>query len=126
MRLARLFGLHGGKAEQRKPLAFRKFSGESTVAPELKIENVGLLCYNILADSLVARRLYSDSEIKHVAIDQRVDKIIEEIDTLKPDLISMQEKQKGEDKSVRMLKDRGYEVNQINIELLQVQDRKQR
>ena len=93
-----------------KALPYRKFSGESLVPAELHIESLKLMSYNILADTLVARHMYKPADAKFIPIDQRVNKILKEIDILEPDIVLFQEKQKGEDKSVGMLKERGYEV----------------
>lgn len=79
------------------------------------------MCYYILADSLVAKWKYSPDQMKHVDMDLRMQKILDEIDILKPDLLSIQEKQKDELKSIEMLKNKGYEVNlMFRDELLQV------
>lgn len=110
MRLTRKFSKEGVSKLATQPLVFREFSGMPLVAGELHIETVKLMNYNILADSLVARRLYIKDELAYVPIDLRIDKIISEVDTLKPDLLLLQEKQKGENKSVDMLKQRNYEV----------------
>ena len=93
-----------------KPLPFRKFSGESLVPAELHVESLKLMNYNILADSLVARRLYTPEEMKFVNMAYRAKGIAGEVDTLEPDIILMQEKQKGEQYTVDLLHERGYEV----------------
>lgn len=92
------------------PLPFRKFSGESLVPAELQLDTIKFMSYNILADSLVARRLYKPEEMEFIPIDRRVRMIAGEIDTLQPDIVLFQEKQKGEDTSVGLLNERGFEV----------------
>lgn len=93
-----------------KALKNGQFSGESLVPGDINLERVKVMSYNVLADSLVARRLYTPEELRFIDIDQRIPRIVKEISTLDPDILLLQEKYKNERLTDDLLHERGYKV----------------
>lgn len=90
---------------------YREWSGDNVVPENEVKESFRMMSYNILADSLIPYEMYKPEQTKNFDPKIRIPQLFrDEIDFVKPDVLLFQENQKGEETSIRLLEERGYQV----------------
>jgi hypothetical protein len=108
------FGSHNKEAFPSNAIHEISIKGRKMIRSKLDNKSYDdsfkFMSYNVLADSLVARDMYSQAS-KHHDIHYRISRLFkDDIDPLDPDIICLQEKQHGDSITTSKLVDRLYAV----------------